>query len=120
MNAARQFLFVQKERTLENCPPTNDAFLQHVKRAIYQGAFCWGSLDQKTQVLPDPTKYGWKLSDGQMIPHWTEELSKICREIIQCKCKKSCAKGRCKCTKNNIPCAISCACQGNCYKINNI
>ncbi|KAJ6641465.1 hypothetical protein Bhyg_06404 [Pseudolycoriella hygida] len=58
INAARQFLFVKKSRSLKNCPPTNDALLQHLKRAIYQGRFIWGTLSKICLDIPPATNWG--------------------------------------------------------------
>ena len=32
----RQYLFISKQRSIENCPPTCDALLLHSKRAVLQ------------------------------------------------------------------------------------
>ena len=37
VNECRRVLFTKKNRASENLPPTSDALLQHVKRAICQG-----------------------------------------------------------------------------------
>ena len=39
VNEARRELFCQKNRTMETIPPTQDAFLQHCRRAAYRLAF---------------------------------------------------------------------------------
>jgi hypothetical protein len=38
VNEARRELFCQKNRTMENIPPTKEALLQHAKRASYQAS----------------------------------------------------------------------------------
>lgn len=93
------FFLLKKSRPLEKCYPTNDAFIQHLKRTIYQGSFIWGLLSEKFIDIPQPTEWGWKLCDKELIPHWTNlpELSNISRELLSCKCKKPCKKGRCSC-----------------------
>lgn len=103
---------------IDNLPPTTGAFIQHLKRAVYQGSMCWGFFD-KTISLPEPTLWGWTLSDNSLIPHWTTlpELSKACRDFIKCNCKDGfCLENRCGCKKNKIPCAIFCTCDGTCKK----
>lgn len=37
VNACRRYLFTKKNRTSNNLPPTYDALIQHLKRAICQG-----------------------------------------------------------------------------------
>lgn len=117
MNAARQFLFIKKSRPLEKCPPTNGAFIELLKRAVYQGSFVWGSLSAKCRDIPIATDWGWKLCDNELIPHWTNlpELSKVSRELLSCKCKKTCKKGSCSCKKAGVNCAIACARNGTCF-----
>ena len=44
VNEARKMLFMQKGRSLELIPPTRAALVQHVKRAVYQGGYCWGQV----------------------------------------------------------------------------
>ena len=45
-----------KGRSLEAIPPTHDALLQHMKRAIYQ-ASCWRQSLIAQQNLPDPNAW---------------------------------------------------------------
>lgn len=119
LDILRKYLFVEQNRTnIENLPPTNGSFLQHLKRAVYQGSLCWGCFD-KTMILPDPNLWGWTLSQGKYFPHWTDlpELSKACRDFTKCNCKKGCPP-RCGCKQAKIACAIFCGCKGNCCQTN--
>jgi hypothetical protein len=36
VNECRRMMFTKKGRTVDNIPPTNNALLQHIKRAVYQ------------------------------------------------------------------------------------
>ena len=38
VNHARHWLFTKKGRPIDNCPPTADALLQHIRRAILQSS----------------------------------------------------------------------------------
>ena len=40
VNEAREELFCRKNRSIDNIPPTQNALLQHTKRAVYQGSNC--------------------------------------------------------------------------------
>lgn len=85
-------LFVKKNRKLENIPPTSAAFLEHLKRAILQGVFCWGSITETNMDLPDPTLWGWQVAEGGIYePFWTKkpEISKVCSAFLKCNCKKN-------------------------------
>ena len=41
VNECRKDLFARKDRPLEGIPPTSDALMQHLKRALYQASYCW-------------------------------------------------------------------------------
>ena len=41
VNEARRELFTQSSRTIENIPPTLNALIQHLRRAVYQAAYIW-------------------------------------------------------------------------------
>ncbi|KAJ8359070.1 hypothetical protein SKAU_G00155950 [Synaphobranchus kaupii] len=70
---------------MEKLPPTQDALLQHMKRAIYQ-AGVWATSTQIQQVIPSPQDYGWTKESGSWMPVWLTipEVSRACRELIKC------------------------------------
>ncbi len=41
LNKAQHYLFAKGARSFESLPPTSDAFLEHLKRVIYQASFIW-------------------------------------------------------------------------------
>ena len=49
VNAARQKLFSQRCKAIENIPPTQDALRQHTLRAAYQ-VFVWGQCLHRAKV----------------------------------------------------------------------
>ena len=70
-----------------------------MKRAMYQGRYCWGKVLQVAIDLPSPGDWGW--TDPQCCkPLWSTlpEASKSSRELLHCGCKKG-FSGRCKCRK---------------------
>lgn len=117
VNEARQSLFAQGTRRIENIPPTQAALVEHIKRATYQAGHVWGQTLQTMQELPSPSEWGWVKSEDGWIPHWSDlaEASKACSELIRCGCKKGC-RGNCKCTKADLPCTALCFCSGSCYQ----
>jgi len=118
INTARKKLFAKKGRPLESIPPTHHALVQHVRRAVYQGALCWGQALHAQPELPCPSEWGWeKTSDGQFKPIWTTlpEAAKICNELIRCGCTKGCTD-RCRCKKSALPCTSLCSCDGECNR----
>ena len=44
-------------------PPTQDALLQHARRATYQ-AGVWCTSEKAYQSLPSPEGWGWTLKDN--------------------------------------------------------
>lgn len=50
IDQARLELFSKKGRGMESIPPTKDALVQHLKRAVYRGGHCWG---QALEVAPN-------------------------------------------------------------------
>ena len=117
VNHARQSLFAQGNRVLDNIPPTQAALQEHVKQAAYQAGYVWGQTCVTHQELPSPANWGWqKVSDG-WAPLWSSlpEAAKVCHELIHCKCKKAC-RGLCKCYKANLSCTALCLCAGNCHQ----
>jgi hypothetical protein len=117
LNAARKQMFTKKTRTLENIPPTSNAFLQHVKRCVLQAINCWShSLETQMPVI-NPAEWGWSKDGDKWLPVWMTipQVSKICQELLHCSCKKACT-ARCKCFKANLPCTSLCQCDGECER----
>jgi hypothetical protein len=115
VNGARKQLFAQKGRAFDAIPPTVAALNQHIKRAAYQAGHCWGQMLNPMQQLPCLSQWGWILNDDAWEPLWKTlpEVTKICRVLIRCGCKKGC-RGACSCSKANLPCTALCLCSGEC------
>ena len=57
---------------VKRIPPTKAALEQHVMRAVYQGGHKWGQALLAFPVLPLPTSWGWKKTEGGLYePNWT-------------------------------------------------
>lgn len=114
VDEARKELFCLKEKTMERLPPTQDALLQHSKRAAYQAGI-WCTSEQSMQNAPTPEGWGWTLDkDSQSwLPVWNTlpVASKACSELVKCSCKsqKGCG-ARCACRKANWRCTALCSC----------
>ncbi|KAG0724638.1 hypothetical protein GWK47_040164 [Chionoecetes opilio] len=63
VNEARRELFSQKNRTMENIPPTQEALLQHTLRAVYQAGI-WATSDHCEQKPPTSEGFGWTLESA--------------------------------------------------------
>ena len=117
INEARQYLFCQKTRDIENIPPTKAALLQHTQRARYQACYIWGQALVPSPVLPDPSDWGWKQEKGVWEPNWTllPQVVTACAELTRCGCKKSC-RIPCRCAKAGLTCSALCLCGGFCFQ----
>ena len=98
LNEARQVLFAQGNKSIENILPTQAALAQHIKRAAYQAGHVWGQVLGPMQELPSPAEWGWQQSPERWSPKWTKlaEASKACSELVSCGYKRAC-RGLCKC-----------------------
>ena len=64
INDTRSELFGHKNRAMDKLPPTNDALLQHVRRAVYQAGI-WKTSTQIQLLIPSPHDFAWtKISDS--------------------------------------------------------
>ena len=111
-NEAREELFCRKSRCMDRIPPTQNALLQHARRAIYQAGI-WTTSTQTQQMLPSPQEFAWTQVSNLWVPVWMTipEFSKACSELIKCSCKGVCS--RCKCVTANLACTPLCNCKCN-------
>lgn len=115
INDVRQFLFIKKNRSIENIPPTKAALKQHILRCVLQAGFIWGQTLHANFTIPDPSNWGWLKKSNFWTLFWTElpEAAKSCSELIKCACKL-CKDNRCGCRKVNLTCTALCLCNGDC------
>lgn len=115
VNEARKELFCQKNRTMENIPPTQQALLQHTKRAVYQAGI-WTTCHQAQQQTPTAEGCGWTLDaeTKSWVPVWSSlpAAAKAVSELVRCACKSAAGcGGRCSCKKANWKCTELCSCK---------
>ena len=104
VDEARQWLFSNGTKSLENLPPTQAALTQHVKRALLQASFYWSQTTSVKLNIPNFGMWGWNSSTTKTWePYWTHlpDASTACAILLRCGCKKSCS-GRCKCFKSGV------------------
>ena len=80
VNEARHCLFTSGRKFLENIPPTQAAFFEHLERDLVQASFFWKQAASIHQIIPSFTAWGWqKEITGIWLPHWTafEDASNI-------------------------------------------
>lgn len=119
VNSARRELFCKRNRAIENLPPTQDALINHTKRALYQSGI-WTSSLKSVVHAPSPADWGWTMETGgkRWVPLWRTlpVASKACKELVKCNCKSAngCT-GRCSCINAGWrQCTELCGC--NCKK----
>ena len=97
---------------LENLPPTDSSFREHVKRAMFQLSI-WLSADKRQPSDSiNATDWGWYEIEMQLMPIMTPDDVQIAPDsvlkLIKCNCKsvnKRCGENsRCSCAKNSLPC----------------
>ena len=115
VNEARKELFCQKNTTMENIPPTQQALLQHTKRAVYQAGI-WTTCHQAQQQTPTAEGCGWTLDaeTKSWVPVWSSlpVAAKAVSELVKCACKSAAGcGGRCSCKKARWKCTELCSCK---------
>ena len=115
LDSMRYTMFCRKaaSRTIsvqpESLPPTSAAAAFHSLRVFFQVQQWRGN-----QQL-DPLEWGWKLSNGKLLPVHTDlpPAHDSLLEMVRCKCKSDCSTQRCTCRKNGLNCNLACAeCKG--------
>ena len=108
----RVYKFLNNKSTLlKLLPPTEDAFIQHLRRAALATVLDKTAHIGKPNIQPCQD-CGWTMDDGKFIPvpstqpAWPQQMTKT----ISCGCGKGCNKN-CSCNKKKIPCYIGCRCQ---------
>ena len=112
LDVLRAHLWSSGKGDLRSLPPTEDAFRLHVSRALYQLSL-YKRAHLADPLLPVPTQFGRKQSDGKLLPIMVEKASKPpSTNNVYCKCKKSKCLKACPCSKASVPCVLGCFCIG--------
>ena len=69
VNETRRNLFCHKNRAIDKLPPTNNALLQHTRRAVFQ-AVIWTTSTQTQQVAPSAEDFGRSKVADSWVPVW--------------------------------------------------
>ena len=103
VNKCKKYLFTKPpNKAIENCPPTLDSLIQHIRRAMLQSLIWMESLFNSAPI--DITKYSWVFAeDGFAFPVWCtlQKASKVCKELVRCGCRQNCTPGKCSCKKTD-------------------
>ena len=112
LDVLRAHLWSSHEGDLRSLPPTEDAFRQHVLRALYQLAL-YKRAHLSEPLLPSPATFGRKVVNGHLVPIMMLSSPKPeSIKALSCKCKRSKCLKACPCSKASVPCVVSCLCTG--------
>ena len=114
LNSLRYTKYCQKVATgnvclqPENLPPTSSAASFHSLRVYLQ-------VQEWKQNQLRPQDWGWRLSDGRLLPILTDRppAHQSLLEMIRCNCRTDCNTQRCSCKKHGLECSSACGvCKG--------
>jgi hypothetical protein len=107
----RGHLYARKP-DIKGLPPTDDAFRQHVLRAILQTCI-WVKAMQPTPSIPDIFQSGWVSLPAGVRPllMLRSSMPENLLGNLFCNCKQMCSRN-CPCKKKNVACDITCSCKG--------
>ena len=114
LDERRHVLASTTDTAATNLPPTEDAFQQHVQRAMYQTAI-WCHSHLPKPLLWNPVGKGWKLSsEGYLEPvmFCKDAAPMEVRDIPRLYCKdEECKESkRCQCISVGLQCTEFCTC----------
>ncbi|XP_073253317.1 uncharacterized protein [Porites lutea] len=92
----------------ENLPPTSSAASFHSLRVYFQ-------VQEWKQNQLRPQDWGWRLSDGRLLPILTDRppAHQSLLEMIRCNCRTDCNTQRCSCKKHGLEYSSACGvCKG--------
>ena len=92
----------------ESLPPTSAAAAYHSQRVYFQ-------VQQWKGALLEPEDWGWRLTDGKLLPIPTDlpPAHESLLEVVRCNCSAGCSTQRCTCRKHGLDCSTACGvCKG--------
>ena len=117
LDKLRYILASTTDKPAAKLPPTEDAFIQHVKRARYQVAI-WCQSHVAMPRLWNPNGNGWKLcANGSLEPvMFTKDVAPAhVRDLTHLYCTdKECQDARkCQCLQAGLTCTEFCSCRAD-------
>ena len=114
LNSLREKLAATKNVPVQKLPPSEPAFVEHVKRAGHQCRI-WMRAGETKPDIPSPEGNGWYRKDGILQPKFFEgpTSAEMMNDLV-CSCRGSepCTDN-CTCANNNLPCTDECMCANN-------
>ena len=109
----RYELYRKKKKILYDLPPTSRSLQGHLQRCYYVINESLNLLSKAKSL--ETTVYGWKSFEAYLLPR-KREVTLPSEHTIVRGCNKGC-KGRCNCSKNDVPCTEFCQCARNCSNL---
>ena len=113
LNLLRARLMTSKS-TLMKLPPSEPAFLQHVKRCRHQTQI-WAASLSADPMIESPEGNGWEKHGDIWMPVMYEgPTSSEMLDGLSCKCKgRQKCQNDCSCAKAHLPCTEDCTCNAS-------
>ncbi|XP_031338166.1 uncharacterized protein LOC116167069 [Photinus pyralis] len=119
LDVLRHKLTTTTKKSVNELPPTEDAFFHHVSRCFLQCRKWIKCQDLQMEDL-DPFNFGWKLNEEKIEPILSTQdaIPPNVRNIIELFCTdSSCNSVKCVCTKEGLICISECKCKGTCKNV---
>ena len=94
----------KKKKILYDLPPTSQSLQGHLERSYYVINESLNLLSKAKSL--EPTAYDWEGFEAYLLPS-KREITIPSEYTIVSGCNKGC-KGRCNCSKNDVPCTEFC------------
>ena len=112
LDALRAYLFVSIKGDMRCLPPTEDAFLLHLRWVLHQLAVC-KRAHMVQPAYPAATGFGRQLANGILV---AKKLCQKRQNLLNSNTANTaaamCARG-CSCARANVKCGIACLCTGD-------
>ena len=115
VDKASYLLFCMGSKEEASLPPTQDALIQHVKRANYQLCI-WRHCFESQPEVPSPIGHGWAVESNGSIQYVWMTKPPAPDDILQlsfCNCNKMVCGKRCSCKAKKLSCTARCKCIQN-------
>jgi len=117
----RYHLATTTDKPLNQLPPTEDAFDQHVSQAQCQVQI-WNQSHIPKPEMANPVDNGWRISESRELHpvYYTKESAPAeVRDITHLYCSdKMCTGQKCPCVVAGLSCIDICSCAGECQNRN--
>ena len=110
VNVLRMNMFCQRSQDVQRIPPTQEALILHLQRAVYQASI-WYTSHQPMLPEEDPSSFGWQEPNNNPTPRCTAlgTATEVFKLTVKCGCRKHCIAS-CSCKREHLDCTPLCKC----------